>query len=132
VIRGVVVDTAFFKGNYPSVLARGRGRAARRARGARLSERHGWPTARAQASAGRHREPFAIDVPWRFTHLRLHIDPDGGVARLRVHGEVVPDRSTSPGRRARRGVPQVDLRALEHGGAGDRGAATCSSAGGIT
>ena len=27
----------------------------------------------------------------RFTHVRLKIYPDGGVARLRIHGEVVPD-----------------------------------------
>ena len=27
----------------------------------------------------------------RVTHLRFNIFPDGGVARLRVHGEVVPD-----------------------------------------
>ncbi|GAC1352440.1 MAG: allantoicase [Polyangiales bacterium] len=27
----------------------------------------------------------------RFTHLRLNIFPDGGVARLRVYGEVLPD-----------------------------------------
>jgi len=27
----------------------------------------------------------------RFTHIRLNIFPDGGVARLRVHGHVLPD-----------------------------------------
>ncbi|WP_433454449.1 hypothetical protein ACQPXS_40175 [Streptomyces sp. CA-142005] len=27
----------------------------------------------------------------RFTHPRLSIYPDGGVARLRVHGQAVPD-----------------------------------------
>ncbi len=46
----------------------------------------------------------------RFTHLRLKIYPDGGVARLRVYGEVVPDWP----RLARRG--EVDLAAVEHGG----------------
>ena len=30
-------------------------------------------------------------VEQRFTHLRVNQHPDGGIARLRVHGEVVPD-----------------------------------------
>ena len=44
------------------------------------------------------------------THLRLNIHPDGGVARLRVHGEVVPDWR----RLARRG--EIDLAGVENGG----------------
>nr|WP_245606225.1 hypothetical protein [Streptomyces himastatinicus] len=32
-----------------------------------------------------------MDVEQRFTHVRLRIFPDGGVARLRVHGQVAPD-----------------------------------------
>ena len=42
------------------------------------------------------------------THVRLTIHPDGGVARLRVHAEVVPDPRHLGGR--------VDLAALVHGG----------------
>ncbi len=34
---------------------------------------------------------FAVDVRRRFAHLRLGQYPDGGIARLRVHGTVVPD-----------------------------------------
>jgi allantoicase len=34
---------------------------------------------------------FTITSERRHTHLRLCQHPDGGVARLRVHGEVVPD-----------------------------------------
>jgi allantoicase len=44
------------------------------------------------------------------THLRLRIFPDGGVARLRVYGDVVADWE----RLRRRG--DVDLAAVEHGG----------------
>jgi allantoicase len=44
----------------------------------------------------------------RVTHLRLNIFPDGGVARLRVHGEVVPDSAVF--------ASEVDLAAIEHGG----------------
>ena len=43
-----------------------------------------------------------------FTHVRLHIYPDGGVARLRIFGEIRPDFSGVDG--------YVDLAALEHGG----------------
>ena len=45
----------------------------------------------------------------RFTHVRLSIYPDGGVARFRVHGEPVPDPAL-PGRST------FDLAALENGG----------------
>ena len=45
-----------------------------------------------------------------WTHLRLNIFPDGGVARLRVYGKVVPDGSKlKPGE-------LVDLAAVENGG----------------
>lgn len=36
---------------------------------------------------------FEIDSDKIFTHVRLHIYPDGGVARLRVYGEVYKDWS---------------------------------------
>src|SRR5262249_51611942 len=47
----------------------------------------------------------------RFTHVRLNIFPDGGVARLRVFGEVLPDWS-----RILAGGGQIDLAAAVHGG----------------
>lgn len=34
---------------------------------------------------------FAVDSDRRFTHVRLTIRPDGGVGRLRIHGDAVPD-----------------------------------------
>jgi allantoicase len=48
--------------------------------------------------------------PRRFTHIRLSIFPDGGVARLRVLGHVIPDP---------RGLERltVDLAGQEYGGA---------------
>ena len=43
-------------------------------------------------TAGRLAESFrGRERRERFTHLRFKIYPDGGVARLRVYGEVVPD-----------------------------------------
>ena len=69
----------------------------------------------AEAAAGRRscraclvtgdaRHAFKVSSERRFTHIRLNIFPDGGVARLRVHGEVVPDPALldGPHRRPRR------------------------------
>ena len=53
---------------------------------------------------------FATTSDDAWTHLRLNIIPDGGVARLRVYGRVVPDWSKlKPG-------DLVDLAAIENGG----------------
>jgi allantoicase len=51
-----------------------------------------------------------VENPRRVTHVRLRIFPDGGVARLRVHGEALPDPSLLDV------LAAVDLAALEHGG----------------
>ncbi len=53
---------------------------------------------------------FAIAADQPATHVRLNIIPDGGVARLRVYGIVVPDWS-----KLKAGEP-VDLAAVENGG----------------
>src|SRR5256885_12896384 len=53
---------------------------------------------------------FAITNEKTWTHVRLNIFPDGGVARLRIYGVVVPDWSkVKPGE-------VVDLAAVENGG----------------
>jgi allantoicase len=53
---------------------------------------------------------FEIPSGETWTHLRLNIYPDGGVARFRVYGTVVPDWSRfAPGE-------LVDLVAIENGG----------------
>ncbi len=52
---------------------------------------------------------FEVAAGRRFSHVRLNIYPDGGVARLRVHGEVVPDPALLDGL-------TFDLAALENGG----------------
>ncbi|BCB83550.1 hypothetical protein Psuf_008630 [Phytohabitans suffuscus] len=60
------------------------------------------------ALAGDTRNEFEVTGAHRCTHVRLTIFPDGGVARLRVHGEVVPDPTLLPA--------VFDLAAMEHGG----------------
>jgi allantoicase len=108
VIRSVVVDTAFFTGNYPQACSVDACSVA------------GYPSAEELAAEGWQeivlrglltgdaRHPFAVSSGRRFSHVRLNIFPDGGVARLRVHGEVVPDPALLEG-------ITVDLAALENG-----------------
>src|SRR5262249_59293872 len=46
--------------------------------------------------AGDARNDFEVEPGQRATHVRLTIFPDGGVARLRVYGEPVPDPRLLP------------------------------------
>ena len=115
IVRGFVVDTAFFKGNYPKSCAiEGASLTGHPSIAELLSSDIGWtPILEKSDLQGDAKNRFEVKSDRRFTHLRFHIYPDGGVARLRVHGEVVPDARWL-GRRDR---PQlVDLAAAEHGG----------------
>ncbi|MBA2258711.1 MAG: allantoicase, partial [Acidobacteria bacterium] len=112
-IRGLNVSTAFFTGNFPtqcSVEALDTTRVVTAAMAAR--EGAPWVTILPKSALrGDSDNFFAIedDRPW--THLRLNIFPDGGVARLRVYGDVVVDwNRVAPNGRV------VDLAAIEHGG----------------
>jgi allantoicase len=110
VLRTIVVDTAFFTGNYPQACS------------VDACSASGYPAAaELTADAGRWREivpralltgdarhSFTVNSGRRFTHVRLNIFPDGGVARLHVHGEVVPDPALLEGL-------TFDLAALENG-----------------
>ena len=110
VVRGVVVDTAFFKGNYPPEVSVEGTSAEGYPTADELQQAEWVPLVPRSAAKGDAPNRFDVDVPWRFTHVRLCMYPDGGVARLRVHGEVVPDpRFLTAG--------AIDLAALEHGGA---------------
>ena len=113
VIRSVVVDTAFFTGNFPQACS------------ADACSLTGYPSAEEVTDGpgpggwqeivprclltGDARHSFTVSSGRRFTHVRLNIFPDGGVARLHVHGEVVPDPALLEG-------ITVDLAALENGG----------------
>jgi len=115
IIRGVVVDTSHFKGNFPSHFSleacEFAGAAPYKGEKKRL-EAPGtrWIELVPQtALEGDTQNAFSIQHPGRFTHVRLKIYPDGGVARLRVHGEVVPEKSLFSRR-------ELDLAAIESGG----------------
>src|SRR5688572_6683136 len=87
VIHGVDVDTAVFRGNYPDQVS-----IDAAAGGAEETISDGaWTEILPRSPLlGDTRNLFAIHDRRRWTHLRLNIYPDGGVARLRVHGEVSP------------------------------------------
>ena len=104
IVRGLDIDTRYFTGNYPpdaSVEACVSGE---------LVPSVGWETIQPKVGLKGDAHNFmAIENDRRFTHVRLHIYPDGGVARLRIYGEVRPDWGELQGR-------EIDLLALENGG----------------
>jgi allantoicase len=111
VVRAVVVDTAHFTGNFPPACS------------VEACWAGGYPNLAALESARwveivprsslKGDTPHAFEIPagsrHRYSHVRLRIFPDGGVARLRVHGVVVPDPALLEGL-------TFDLAALENGG----------------
>ncbi|WP_425833686.1 allantoicase [Streptomyces fractus] len=93
VIRGVIVDTAHFRGNYPQKVSI----QATNVPGAPgpaelLADDVKWEeiVPRSQVK-GHAANAFTVTSERRYTHIRVCQHPDGGIARLRVHGEVVPD-----------------------------------------
>jgi len=107
VVHGVDIDTRFFTGNYPPQASID----ACVSRAAIPGEKTEWqPLLPVVDLAGDAHHLLPVDCDKAFTHLRLNIFPDGGVARLRVYGEVRPDWS-------RVGSNEViDLFAIERGG----------------
>jgi allantoicase len=108
IVRGVVVDTTYFTGNYPPHIS------------VEATSLEGYPAPDDLAAAsweslvpkataeGDTVNRYPVHSHQRWTHVRLSIYPDGGVARFRVHGDVVPDPRFLAG--------TVDLAALENGG----------------
>jgi len=113
IIRGVVVDTSFFRGNYPEHCSLDGGTFSGLPTEAELtSDAATWvPLLPQMPLSGDSQNPFKIQYDERVTHLRFKIFPDGGVARLRVYGEVVPDWDV-----LRRAGGYIDLAAVENGG----------------
>ena len=112
-IHGVVVDTSFFRGNYPESCAI----EATTVNGTPAPEeladekRTRWRSILPQSPLkGDTRNEFGIGGLPRATHLRFSIYPDGGVARLRVFGEPSFDAA-----RFHKGS-EIDLAAMENGG----------------
>jgi allantoicase len=108
VVHGVVVDTAYFRGNYPPYISV-EATSIEGYPGDDVLDSVPWTTLVEKTECkGDSENLYEVDSPVRWTHVRLTIYPDGGVARFRVHGEVVVD--------PRFLTPTVDLIALENGG----------------
>jgi len=115
IIRGVLVDTSFFKGNYPEQFSLeacdlGPGYPYVNERKRLGSDATPWTEVFPQtALRGDWQNWFAANQERRVTHVRLKIYPDGGVARLRIYGTVVPNIQRVAG-------VELDLVAVENGG----------------
>jgi allantoicase len=86
-IKGVDIDTTHFTGNYPPAASLEACHSS-----AVPDDGSNWTTLIPSTSLnGNSHHYFEIHNSECFTHVRLNIYPDGGVARLRVHGRVVSD-----------------------------------------
>jgi allantoicase len=102
IIHGVDIDTSHFTGNFPPHASID----------ACVSDddvpESGWTELVQRTDLAGDRHHFvAVNDSNSWTHLRLNIYPDGGIARLRIYGEVRADIEVG-------GV--IDLFALKNGG----------------
>jgi allantoicase len=111
IVRGVVVDTSWFTGNYPPEIAVDGLAAGPHTPVADLVAADAWvPLVERSAVKGDTENSFDVHCDARITHVRQRIFPDGGVARLRVHGHARPDPALLDA------LGTVDLAAIENGG----------------
>ncbi|NVJ70810.1 MAG: allantoicase [Alphaproteobacteria bacterium] len=107
IIKGVNIDTSHFTGNYPPAASI----EACVSNDDIPGETAVWseivPATNLDGNS-HHLIPVESDEPW--THLRLNIFPDGGVARLRVYGVMHKSWSKANDQTS------LDLAALENGG----------------
>ncbi len=83
VIKGVDIDTRFFTGNFPPQAS------LEACSSAEINDHSEWTTLVDKINLnGNQHHYIAIDSDQVWTHLRLNIFPDGGIARLRVYGVI--------------------------------------------
>ncbi|MCA9604385.1 MAG: allantoicase, partial [Myxococcales bacterium] len=116
VIRAVDIDTNHFLGNHPPFASL---EAAHLADGASIDGAEWIELVPQSPLRPGSQNLFTVHEDRTFTHVRLHIYPDGGVARLKVWGEVRPtfeppalDDATAPHVTG----GEVDLAAVINGG----------------
>ncbi len=111
-IHGLVVDTNHFRGNNPEACSIEACSVDEGAPDDPEALAGGWVEILPRSILEGHAEhTFDVESVGRYTHVRLNIFPDGGVARLRVLGEVLPDWeriSATDG--------PIDLVAIQNGG----------------
>jgi allantoicase len=108
-VAGFEIDTSHFTGNYPP----GAEIEVCRSDEAVPGDEAGWTKVTGRlALKGDDRVYVPVEHDEPITHVRLHIFPDGGVARLRVWGRVAKDWSAVDA------DARIDLLAMENGGRG--------------
>jgi len=109
IVRGFDIDTSHFTGNFPPAASIDACISYEDVPG----DAAVWTTLVPSMSlAGNSHHPVACASGEAWTHIRLNIYPDGGVARLRVYGAIYRDWSGfDAGER-------IDLLAMENGGRG--------------
>jgi len=109
VVAGFEIDTRHFTGNYPP----GAQLEVCRSEAEIPGDEVAWVRVTPRLTLkGDDRIYVPVDHAEPVTHVRLHIHPDGGVARLRVWGRVAADWSKVPPDAV------IDLLAVERGGRG--------------
>ncbi len=107
IVHGLEIDTSHFTGNYPQAASIDACFTDDEVPGTDAAWRVLLPRVELAGDSHHH---LPVDDREPVSHLRLNIYPDGGVARLRIYGEVRPD----PGAPAP--SEPIDLFALQHGG----------------
>lgn len=119
VVRGLDIDTNHFLGNHPPYASVEACVAPRGASEKALASA-AWTEILTQSPLRPGSQNlFAVQDGNAYTHVRLNIYPDGGVARLRVYGVVEPDfenEDIDDETRPRLEMGEVDLAAVKNGG----------------
>lgn len=93
-VAGIEVDTAFFNGNHaPSISVEGAFATSDDDVVSWRGTRGGWETILGHQECGpSQRFGWKLDSPSgkQYTHVRLNMYPDGGIARFRLFGTAVP------------------------------------------
>jgi allantoicase len=106
VVRTVDVDTSHFLGNFPEHCSLDGALVA-----SDPAEKDWIPVLAKVRLAGGEHNVFDTQHAGKLTHVRLNIFPDGGVARLRVYGDVIPDLE-----KLKRSSEPVDVASVVNGG----------------
>lgn len=106
-IHGINIDTSFFTGNFPEYASLYVLEEEQDLSPSELLKKKGTPILLKSALKGGSHNFFAASQKIRATHVCLSIFPDGGVARLRLHGKVRPSPLKLKG--------EINLAAVENG-----------------
>lgn len=96
-VKGVNIDTSFFTGNFPEYASLEAYTGPVTTNMDFQSKTNWVEILPKSALMGGTQNFFPINADIRASFLRLRIYPDGGVARLRVHGIVIPEASQRQG-----------------------------------